>query len=132
MHWLIIAIMSLLLGHIVKVYRWCLFIESYEKPKVNVLLKSLSVAHAINFLIPFHVGDVYRIWYSGKKMANGIKFSFATIIVEHYIDLIVLALICLVLYAMGHNTMGMMVLVATFAATIVLLTIFTMSWDNIT
>ena len=132
MHWLIIAIMSLLLGHIVKVYRWCLFIESYEKPKVNVLLKSLSVAHAINFLIPFHVGDIYRIWYSGKKMANGIKFSFATIIVEHYIDLIVLALICLVLYAMGHNTMGMMVLVATFAATIVLLTIVTMRWDNIT
>lgn len=132
MHWLIIAIMSLLFGHIVKVYRWCLFIESYEKPKVSVLLKSLSVAHAINFLIPFHVGDIYRIWCSGKKMANGIKFSFATIMVEHYIDLIVLALICLVLYMMGHNTIGTMVLIATFAATVVLLTIVTMRWDNIT
>lgn len=130
MVWLVFAIISLLAGHLMKVYRWQIFIELYEKPSVSVLLKSLSIAHAINFIIPFHVGDVYRIWYSGKKMVNGIKFSLATIIVEHYIDLIVLALLCVVLYAIGHNTMGMMVLLMTIAATIVLLTVVTMKWDN--
>ena len=130
MVWLIIAIVSLLAGHLMKVYRWWLFIELYEKPSVSVLLKSLSIAHAINFIIPFHVGDIYRIWYSGKSMVNGIKFSLATIIVEHYIDLIVLALLCVGLYAIGHNTMGMMVLLMMIATTVVLLTIVTMKWDN--
>ena len=130
MVWLVIAIVSLLVGHLMKVYRWWLFIELYEKPSVSVLLKSLSIAHAINFIIPFHLGDLYRIWYSGKRMVNGIKFSLATIIVEHYIDLIVLALLCVVLYVIGHNTMGMMVLLMTIAATVILLTVVTMRWDN--
>lgn len=130
MVWLVIAIVSLLAGHLMKVYRWWLFIELYEKPSVSVLLKSLSIAHSINFIIPFHVGDIFRIWYSGKRMVNGVKFSLATIIVEHYIDLIVLALLCVVLYAIGHNTMGMMVLLMTIAATVVLLTVVTMRWDN--
>lgn len=130
MVWLVIAIVSLLAGHLMKVYRWWLFIELYEKPSVSVLLKSLSIAHAINFIIPFHVGDIFRIWYSGKRMVNGVKFSLATIIVEHYIDLIVLALLCVVLYVIGHNTMGMMVLLMTIAATVVLLTVVTMRWDN--
>ena len=130
MIWLILAVVALLLGHLVKVYRWLLFIELYEKPTVSVLLKSLSIAHAINFIIPFHVGDLYRIWYSGRRMINGIKFSLATIIVEHYIDLLVLACLCVVLYAIGHNTMGTVVLVATVAATVVLLTVITMKWDD--
>lgn len=130
MIWLVIAIMSLLFGHFVKVYRWRLFIELYEKCDVSVLLKSLSIAHAINFIIPFHLGDLYRIWYSGKGMSNGIKFSFATIVIEHYIDLIVLSLLCGVLYTLGHNTMGMVVLLSTIATSVVLLTIITMKWDS--
>lgn len=130
MVWLIIAIIALLLGHIVKVYRWRLFIELYEKPSISMLMKSLSVAHAINFVIPLHVGDLYRIIYSGRKMTNGIKFSLATIIVEHYIDLIVLALICAVLFAIGHNTIGTMILLMTLATTAVFLTVVSMKWDS--
>ena len=130
MIWLILAVIALLLGHLVKVYRWLLFIEIYEKPTVSVLLKSLSIAHAINFIIPFHVGDIYRIWYSGRRMVNGINFSLATIIVEHYIDLLVLAFLCVVLYAIGHNTMGMVVLLMTIATTVILLTVVTIRWDN--
>ena len=130
MVWLVTAVSLLLAGHYVKVLRWRLFIELYEKADISVLLKSLSVAHVINFIVPFHLGDIYRIWYSGRRMGNGIKFSFATIVVEHYIDLIVLAILCAVLYALGHNTMGTVVLVATVAATVVLLTVITMKWDD--
>ena len=130
MVWLVTAVILLLAGHYVKVLRWRLFIELYERADISVLLKSLSVAHVINFIVPFHVGDLYRIWYSGRRMGNGIKFSFATIVVEHYIDLIVLAILCAVLYALGHNTMGTVVLVATVAATVVLLTVISMKWDD--
>ena len=130
MIWLIIAIISLLVGHLVKLYRWRLFIEIYESPSISVLLKSLSVAHAINFVIPFHVGDIYRIIYSGKHLANGIKFSLSTVVIEHYIDLIVLAGICSILFVLGHNTIGTMVMFAAIASTIILLTIVTMHWNH--
>ena len=129
MVWLVTAVILLLAGHYVKVLRWRLFIELYERADISVLLKSLSVAHVINFIVPFHVGDLYRILYSGRRMGNGIKFSFATIVVEHYIDLIVLAILCAVLYALGHNTMGTVVLVATVAATVVLLTVISIDDD---
>jgi len=130
MIWLIIAIISLLVGHLLKVYRWRLFIELYESPSIGVLLKSLSVAHAINFVIPFHVGDIYRIIYSGKHFVNGIKFSLSTVIIEHYIDLIILAGICSILFLLGHNTIGTMVMFAAIASTIILLTIVTMHWNH--
>lgn len=132
MFWLAIAIILQLSGHIVKVYRWIVFIKLYETPVICVLLKSLSVAHVINFFVPFHLGDLYRIWYSGKRMANGIKFSLATIVVEHYVDLIILAAICGALYVIGHHTIGTMVLLMAMATTLVLLTIVTMKWDHAT
>lgn len=130
MIWLVVSILALLLGHMVKVYRWRLFIKLYEKTPISVLLNSLSVSSAINFVVPYHIGDLYRIWYSGRRMSNGIKFSLATVIVEHYIDLIVLAILCAILYFMGHNTMGSMVLFASIAATLLLLTLFAMRWTG--
>lgn len=132
MFWLIVSIIALLFGHIVKVYRWRLFINLYEKTPVDILLNSLSISSTINFLIPCHIGDLYRIWYSGRKMKNGIKFSLATVVLEHYIDLMVLAAICTILYFMGHNTMASMVFFASVAASMVVLTIFAMKWDNTT
>lgn len=130
MIWLVVSILALLLGHLVKVYRWNLFIKLYERTPISVLLNSLSISSAINFVVPYHFGDLYRIWYSGRRMKNGIKFSLATVIVEHYIDLLVLAIVCTILYFMGHNTMGSMILFASIAATVLLLTIFAMRFDG--
>ena len=130
MIWLVLSILALLLGHIVKVYRWNLFIKLYERTPISVLLNSLSISSAINYVVPYHIGDLYRIWYSGRRMKNGIKFSLATVIVEHYIDLLVLAIVCTILYFMGHNTMGSMILFASIAATVLLLTIFAMRFDG--
>lgn len=130
MIWLVVSILALLLGHLVKVYRWGLFIKLYERTPISVLLNSLSISSAINFVVPYHIGDLYRIWYSGRRMKNGIKFSLATVIVEHYIDLLVLAVVCAILFFMGHNTMGTMILFASIAATILLLTIYAMRFDG--
>ena len=130
MIWLVVSILALLLGHLVKVYRWNLFIKLYERTPISVLLNSLSISSAINFVVPYHIGDLYRIWYSGRRMKNGIRFSLATVIVEHYIDLIVLAIMCAILYYMGHNTMWSMILFASIASTLLLVTIIAMRFDG--
>lgn len=130
MIWLVVSILALLLGHLVKVYRWNLFIKLYERTPICVLLNSLSISSAINFVVPYHIGDLYRIWYSGRRMKNGIRFSLATVIVEHYIDLIVLAIVCAILYYMGHNTMWSMILFGSIASTLLLVTIIAMRFDG--
>lgn len=100
---LLISTILLLIGHLFKVYRWQQFIEIYEQPKTNNLLQSLSFGYIINFIVPFRIGDLFRIWYSGRKMQNGISFSFATVIIDRILDIISVAIIFLVLYLLGIN-----------------------------
>lgn len=57
---LILAISMLLLGHYFKMLRWRQFVEIYEKPKNNVLLKSLTIGYIVNFCLPFRIGDLIR------------------------------------------------------------------------
>ncbi|WP_297416782.1 lysylphosphatidylglycerol synthase transmembrane domain-containing protein [Clostridium sp.] len=95
---LILAILMLLLGHYFKMLRWRQFVQIYEKPKNNVLLKSLIIGYMVNFCLPFRVGDLIRGIYSGRKMKNGICFSIATVIVDKYLDVIVVGFLFLLFY----------------------------------
>lgn len=90
---LFLSIITLTLGHLLKMIRWSKFIEIYEDPRKGNLLRALSIGHIINYVLPFHAGDIFRIIIAGRKMRNGIGFSFATVIVEHYIDIIVVSAI---------------------------------------
>lgn len=76
----------LFIGHYFKILRWKQMIEIYEQPGRATLLNALSVGQIINFFLPFRVGDLVRAILSGKKLENGVPFSVATIIVDHYLD----------------------------------------------
>ena len=102
--YIIIAILTLFLGHYAKVYRWGQFIQIYEKPQEKTLLSSLSIGYLINFFIPFRIGDLFRAFFSGRKMKNGLSFSLATIIVDRYLDIVAVGLIYLIFYFLGFNT----------------------------
>lgn len=95
---LILAILLLLLGHYFKMLRWRQFVEIYEKPQNDILLKSLIIGYMVNFCLPFRIGDLIRSIYAGRKMKNGIGFSIATVIVDKYLDVIVVGFLFLIFY----------------------------------
>jgi len=103
MVFLVLAIVTLTLGHLIKIYRWNLFIKIYEKPNNQVLLQSLSIGYLINSFFPYHIGDLFRAYFSGKKMKNGISFSLATIIVDRFLDLIVIGTMFVALFIFGFR-----------------------------
>lgn len=103
MVFLVLAIVTLTLGHLIKIYRWNLFIKIYEKPNNQVLLQSLSIGYLINSFFPYHIGDLFRAYFSGKKMKNGISFSLATIIVDRFLDLIVIGTMFVLLFIFGFR-----------------------------
>ncbi len=103
MVFLVLAIVTLTLGHLIKIYRWNLFIKIYEKPNNQVLLQSLSFGYLINSFFPYHIGDLFRAYFSGKKMKNGISFSLATIIVDRFLDLIVIGTMFVLLFVFGFR-----------------------------
>lgn len=85
------AVILLMIGHYFKMLRWKQFVEIYETPNEKILLRSLSVGYLINFCFPFRLGELIRIFLSGRKMKNGISFSFATVLVDRCLDIIVVS-----------------------------------------
>ena len=81
---LIIAIVLVCLAH---------FIRTYEKTNTKNLLQSLSIGYFINSFIPFKAGDLVRAWISGRKMKNGRGFALATVIVDRYLDILVVGIL---------------------------------------
>ena len=100
---LILAIFSLVVAHYFKVYRLEQFIRIYEKPNRNNLVRALSLGYIINFLLPFRAGDLFRAWFSGKKMKNGFSFSLATVIIDRILDILCVAVIFLLFYLIGFK-----------------------------
>ena len=95
---LIFATLCLLLAHLSKIERQQQFIEIYEKPSFGYLSRGLSVSYIINLILPFKVGNLFRIIYPGKKMKNGVSFSLATIIIDLLLDFLTVAIIYAILY----------------------------------
>ena len=97
------AIVLLLLAHFVKIARQSQFIEIYEKPQKDILKKGLSVTFLLNLILPFKLGNVFRIIYPGKHMKNGSSFSLANIALDIILDLFTVALIYVLLFFLGKN-----------------------------
>lgn len=101
--YLLLSILIVCIAHIIRTLRWELLIETYEKPNRKRLLSSLSMGYVINFFIPFKLGDLFRAFHAGKRMKNGRGFALATVIIERYLDVVVVGAIFGIICALGVN-----------------------------
>jgi len=92
-----IAICFLVIGHFLRMLRWNLLLQIYERPDSASLYLSLSIGYVVNSFIPFRIGDIVRAVISGRKLKNGTSFSLSTIIIEHLIDIPVVCLVFLMI-----------------------------------
>lgn len=93
------AIISLLLAHLIKILRWRLFIEIYEEPRDRNLIQALSFGYLINLFFPFRiVGDFFRAIYSGRKMKNSYSLSLSTVVVDRILDIITVGILFYIFY----------------------------------
>ena len=83
---LLASVVLLLLGHLFRILRWEQFIRIYERPMRGAMLRGMAGGYAVNFLLPFHIGDLFRAWFTGRKMKNGVGFALATVIMDRFLD----------------------------------------------
>ena len=95
------SVVTLMLGHAVKIRRWGRFIGVYEKPPTGALLRAMSLGYALNFVLPFRLGDLLRAWYAGRRMKTGTGLSLATVILDRFLDVLAVALIFAGLWLSG-------------------------------
>ena len=90
---LLASVLLLLLGHLFRILRWEQFIRIYERPMRGAMLRGMAGGYAVNFLLPFHIGDIFRAWFTGRKMKNGVGFALATVIMDRFLDVWLVTLI---------------------------------------
>lgn len=122
----ILSIVLIVVGHIFKAKRWSLFINVYEDSSLKVTLRSLSIGHLINALVPYRVGDIVRIILSGRKMKNGYAFSFATVVADLYVDSLIVGLSFLFLYVLGKGGIKLESIITIYIVIFILIIVFTM------
>lgn len=87
------AILFICIAHYIRVERWKLFIEIYEKPQKRNLLQSLSLGYLLNYFLPYKLGDLFRAWMSGRKMKNGKSLGLSTVVMDRYLDILAVGII---------------------------------------
>jgi len=97
----VLSLLLLMLGHWVKLLRWSRFIKLYELPRQGTLLRAMSLGYALNFVLPFKLGEIFRAFYAGRRMKYGTGLALATIILDRFLDILAATVIFAVLWLMG-------------------------------
>lgn len=88
----VLALVLVLVGHAFRLLRWEQFIRIYERPLRGQMLRGMAGGYALNFVLPFHLGDVFRAVFTGRRMKSGIGFALATVIMDRFLDVWFVAL----------------------------------------
>ena len=103
---LLLSAALVLVGHLFRLLRWEQFIGIYERPARGRLLRGMAGGYAVNFLLPFHLGDLFRAVYVGRRMESGTGFALATVIMDRFLDVWVVALLYAVFVLAGAPVAG--------------------------
>lgn len=114
------AVFLLLAGHYFRMMRWKQFVEIYEQPSRSRLLRSLSIGYAVNFFVPFRIGDLLRAFLTGRHLKNGFGFALSTIILDYCLDVPAVALVFWALCATTPELIGSAVWYSVFFALLVM------------
>lgn len=101
---LMLSILTLFMGHCFKMLRWRQFIQIYEFASRKTLMQALSIGYIISFFLPFRLGDVVRVLIAGKKLNNGIPFSLSTVILDRFMDILVVTILFIAYYLFGFKS----------------------------
>lgn len=117
------AILLICLAHLLRVFRWTLFIEVYEKPPRKKLTQALAIGYMLNYVLPYKLGDIVRAVISGKNLKNKYSLSFSTVIIDRYLDIICVGAIFSLFFVSGYQNAAIMesAMFYTFIAVTILL-----------
>ncbi|KRE86363.1 hypothetical protein ASG89_10115 [Paenibacillus sp. Soil766] len=104
MLWLSLSIGLLIFSHLIKVFRWELLTNPYEKTEYEKLLKALSIGYAVNLFIPFRIGELVRAYIASRKTRTGLIFYFSTIVIDRLLDIICVFIFLVIFAGLHINT----------------------------
>jgi uncharacterized membrane protein YbhN (UPF0104 family) len=90
--WLVLAISAVLLGLLLKVWRWGIFIKNYHiQSSMARLYSAYFVGQAANIVLPLRGGELVRLGYFAGEPKILPEIA-STIVLEKYLDLVALVI----------------------------------------
>jgi hypothetical protein len=90
-----LAVLLLLSAHVVRAARWALLFPAFSISRRFDLLLGLSLGYAINAVVPWRLGELFRIWFVATKESIRVSEVAGTVVAERLSDLIAVSLIAL-------------------------------------
>lgn len=125
--WLALAIGSVLIGLLLKVWRWSIFIRNYQiQASRSKIYSSYFVGLAANIIFPFRGGELIRMGYFAND-AKILPEVGSAIVMEKYLDLLALTT-CSILVSLKismdiQNLRGLLLPIAIILTILILLAI---------
>ncbi|MFP4527270.1 MAG: lysylphosphatidylglycerol synthase transmembrane domain-containing protein [Candidatus Kapaibacterium sp.] len=98
--WVLLSVPAMILSHIVRAYRWKTLLKPVHKAKsIMNLFSAVMIGYAVNSIIP-RGGELVRPYVYSRRENISKSASFATILVERFIDVLTLLLFFAVAFFM--------------------------------
>jgi len=126
-YWLFIpSIVIIFISHLLRTFRWQLLLKPIKLVPVKHLFPALMIGYMGNFILPAHLGEIFRAYVIKKKDAIPASSVLATIVIERVIDvfsLVIIMAIIMVIYPFPDwiNKSGYLLFVATIIFFLLLL-----------
>jgi hypothetical protein len=120
----LLASACLFLAHVVRTIRWQLLLPAdYSHRRFNLLL-GLALGYAVSAVVPWRLGELFRVWFVAKRQDVRFGYVAASVVVERLADALVVAVIATALALFGRDASGLPTLAAVLTVTASLLAAF--------
>ena len=92
--WLLVASIAVQgLTYFFRATRWCVLLEPIGKARLSVAFRTTVIGFAANGILPARAGEVLRPYLLARREGLPATSAFATIIIERFFDLAMVALL---------------------------------------
>lgn len=102
--WFVAAVHLLVVGHLLRTIRWRIVLQNGGVEVSNLRpFAALSLGYLINMLLPFRVGDLFRIGLLARLTRARFSTVMATVVIERLIDLFAVAALAVAVNLLPEN-----------------------------
>ena len=117
---IILAIIPFICIHILRIIRQYIILME-NKIKMKKLIRSYLLSSITNTIIPFKIGELYKIYLYGYEM-NSYKKSFISVLVDKFFDAMFLSIVFIVIEIVNKSAISLITILLLIFAILVIIT----------
>lgn len=103
-----LSVSLLLIGHVLRAYKLRYLMQPVRDVSLGQQFRALTVGYLFNTILPFRLGELIRAQIVSSSQSLSYGFTLLMIILERFIDLVILVSLAGLLVGIGYMTTGIL------------------------